>query len=340
MTTTKPSYTHLGQFPATRLRRTRQHNWLRDMVAETSLSVADLILPIFIRDTHSSQDILSMPDVKRHSVDEVVDFVGQVSDLKIPAICLFPYYEKSARQNNILQMLTPENMYCQAIRRIKKAFPNVGIITDVALDCYSTHGQDGVVLDGQILNDETLKIISDYAVTLAEAGADIIAPSEMMDGRVSSIRSSLDQNGFQNTAIMAYAAKYASNFYGPFRDAVGSKDCLAEADKNTYQLDPRNATEALREVSLDIGESADMVMVKPGLPYLDIVKSVKDTFNVPTFVYQVSGEYSMLKAASEKGWLDYNKCMQETLTSFKRAGADGILTYAAIDVANNIKRGI
>jgi len=335
-------YTNIdyGQFPSTRLRRNRTSQWLRRMVAETVLSADDLILPMFVRDGNSPSDIPSMPGVKRYTSDEIIDFVGQAHDVKIPAICLFPFHEKDKRHDNVLQMLTPENIYCDAISKIKKAFPHMGIITDVALDCYTTHGQDGIVRDGRIDNDETLEIISDYAVVLAEAGADIIAPSEMMDGRVSAIRQKLDQNGFHDIAIMSYAAKYASNFYAPFRDAVGSKTCLAQADKQTYQLDYRNAQEALREVALDIQESADMVMVKPGLPYLDIVKSVKDAFGVPTFVYQVSGEYAMLKAAAQNGWLDFDKCLHETLVACKRAGADGILTYGAIEAAEIIKKGL
>jgi porphobilinogen synthase len=339
MTSLQPKFLEQGQFPNTRLRRNRHTPWLRRLVAETELSANDLILSMFVRDSLSQSVIPSMPGVKRHTTDEIVDFVGKAYDLKIPAICLFPYYERAQRKDNVLHMLTPENIYCEAIRKIKSAFPDIGIIVDVALDCYTTHGQDGIVKDGQILNDQTIKVISDYAVVLAQAGADIIAPSEMMDGRVGAIRHRLDDSGFQDTAIMSYAAKYASNFYGPFRDAVGSKSCLAEADKNTYLMDYRNAREALREVALDIQESADMVMIKPGLPYLDIVKSVKDTFGVPTFVYHVSGEYAMLKAAAQNGWLDYDKCLHETLTACKRAGADGILTYGAIDAATLIKEG-
>lgn len=336
----KSKLTYTGQFPSTRLRRNRQNHWLRRLVAENSLSADDLILPMFVRDHLAESEVISMPGVMRHTSEEIIDFVGKAHDLKIPAICLFPYHQPHARQDNVLQMLTPENMYCDAIRKIKAAFPDMGIIADVALDCYAPHGQDGLVKDGKILNDETLEVIADYALVLAEAGADIIAPSEMMDGRVGAIRGKLDGAGFQDIAIMSYAAKYASSFYGPFRDAVGSKACLAQADKLTYQLDFHNAEEALREVALDIQESADMVMVKPGLPYLDVVKSVKDTFGVPTFVYQVSGEYAMLKAAAQNGWLDYDKCLYETLIAFKRAGADGILTYGAIEAATILQKGL
>lgn len=327
-----------GQFPEVRLRRNRLHPWIRRLVAQNTLSVDDLILPLFIRNTTSQAEIPSMPGIQRYTVDEIIDFVGRVHEANIPAIHIFPYYEPERRHENVIQMLTPENMYCEAIRRVKKTFPDVGIIVDVALDCYTTHGQDGIVRDGHIVNDETVKVVSDYAVILAQAGADIIAPSEMMDGRVRGIRRKLDISGFQDVGIMSYAAKYASNFYGPFRDAVGSKTCLAQADKNTYQMDFRNRNEALREVALDIAEGADTIMVKPALLYLDIVRDVKETFGMPTFAYQVSGEYSMLKAAFAQGWLDYNKCLIEILLACKRAGADGILTYAALEAAQLMKQ--
>lgn len=326
-------------FPDIRLRRNRQYKWLRDLVAETTLTVNDLIQVLFVRDAVSEAHISSMPGVKRYTSEEIVDTVGTLVDSKIPAVALFPYYEKERRSENVVQMLTPENSYCEAIRQIKKAHPDVGVIVDVALDTYATHGQDGIVRDGQVLNDETLEIISDYAVVLAEAGADIIAPSDMMDGRIHAIRRKLDNAGHHNVAVLSYAAKYASSFYSPFRDAVGSKECLGLADKCTYQLDPRNQSEALREVALDLAEGADMVMVKPGLPYLDIIQTVKETFQVPTFAFQISGEYAMLKAASEKGWLDFDSCLMETLISMKRAGADGILTYASLDAAKLLKAG-
>lgn len=326
-------------FPDVRLRRTRQHTWLRNLVSETTLTADDLIQVLFVRDAVSESDIPSMPGIKRHTAEEIVDAVGTIADAKIPAIALFPYYEKSRRCENVVQMLTPENNYCEAIRRIKATHPDIGIIVDVALDTYATHGQDGIVRDGQIQNDETLEVISDYAVVLAEAGADIIAPSDMMDGRVRAIRHKLDNAGHHNVGILSYAAKYASAFYGPYRDAVGSKNCLGKADKCTYQLDPRNKSEALREVALDLAEGADMVMVKPGLPYLDIIRDVKEAFQVPTFAFQVSGEYAMLKAAAEKGWLNYENCLMETLLSLKRAGTDGILTYASLDVVKLLKAG-
>lgn len=326
-------------FPQIRLRRNRTQQWLRDIVAETQLTPHDFVQVMFIRDAAAPADIPSMPGVRRYALDEITDAVGRAAEQKIPAIALFPYIEKKDRDENVLQMLTPENTYCQAVRKIKQAFPQVGLIVDVALDTYAVHGQDGVVADGKILNDVTLDVISDYALTLAEAGADVIAPSEMMDGRVGVIRQKLDQAGYTDTAILAYAAKYASNYYGPYRDAVGSKECLAQADKNTYQMDPRNSEEALRETALDISEGADMVMVKPAMLYLDIIQKVKQNFQMPTFAFQISGEYAMLKAAAQNGWLDYDKCMREALTSIKRAGADAILTYAGIETAKALKEG-
>ncbi len=340
MISARPNFITQGQYPSTRMRRNRKADWNRRLVAETRLSVDDLILPMFVRDATCEREIPSMPGVYRHTVEEIIDIVGQAHDAHIPAICLFPYHAREKRLDNVEHMLTPENIFCQAIREIKKAFPDIGIITDVALDCYAAHGQDGVIRDGLVLNDETNRVLSEYTVTLAEAGADVVAPSDMMDGRIGVIRDRLDAAGFQETSIMSYAAKYASNFYGPFRDAVGSKKCLAEADKKTYQLDFHNAQEAMRETALDIQEGADMVIVKPGMPYLDIVRGVKDTFGMPTFVYHVSGEYSMLKAAAMNGWLDYDACLYETLTACKRAGADGILTYAALEAADIIKKGI
>lgn len=312
---------------------------MRNLVAETTLTTNDLIQVLFVRDAVSEPHIPSMPGVKRHTSEEIVDTVGTLVDAKIPAVALFPFYEKERRRENVVHMLTPENSYCEAIRKIKEAHPDIGVIADVALDTYATHGQDGLVRNGQVLNDETLEIISNYAVVLAEAGADIIAPSDMMDGRVHAIRHKLDSAVYHNVAILSYAAKYSSAFYGPFRDAVGSKECLGMADKGTYQLDPRNKSEALREVALDLAEGADMVMVKPGLPYLDILRDVKEAFQVPTFAFQISGEYAMLKAASENGWIDFDSCLMETLICMKRAGADGILTYASLDIAKLLKAG-
>ena len=325
--------TNYGRFPEVRLRRNRHHEWLRRLVAETRLSVADLIQPVFVRSADSPAEIPSMPGIHRYTITELVDYVRELSPLKIPAVILFPYYEKSQRSKNVVDMLTPDNLQCLAARTLKQEFPDIGVIVDLALDVYTQHGQDGIIKDGRILNDSTLEIISRYAVVQAESGADIIAPSEMMDGRVGVIRQALDARGFQDVGIMSYAAKYASNFYGPFRNAVGSKDCLAQADKQTYQIDPANSLEAIREVALDIEEGADSVIVKPGLLYLDVLAKVKQTFGMPTFAYHVSGEYSMLKAAEASGWLDFDLCLIESLLAFKRAGADGILTYGALDAA-------
>ena len=323
-----------GMFPQVRLRRNRHHKWLRRLVAENQLSVDDLIQVIFVCGEDDPREIPAMPGVRRYSINEVVAYVASIRQKNIPAIALFPFYEKSARRENVVELLTQENLLCQAIRAIKQVHQDIGIITDVALDPYTDHGQDGLVRDGKIINDETVEIITRFAVLQAQAGADIIAPSEMMDGRVGAIRQALDEAGFQEVGIMSYAAKYASSFYGPFGDALGSKNCLGMADKFTYQMDPANSDEALREVALDLAEGADSVMVKPGLPYLDIVQRVKAEFCVPTFVYHISGEYAMLKAASLQGWLDYDACLLETLLAFKRAGANGILTYAGCDAAD------
>ena len=337
MQSTKISYNN--SFPKVRLRRNRTHSWLRNIVSETKLSVDDLICPIFIRDQKDEKDIPSIPGVQRHNLSELIDYVGQLRELKIPAIHLFPYFNKEDRLDNVVSMLTPDNMLCRAIEELKRQIPGIGIISDVALDCYSTHGQDGIVVDGKIDNDKTLEVISHYAQVQAAAGVDIIAPSEMMDGRIGAIREALDSHGHNDVGILSYAAKYASGFYGPFRDAVGSKNCLGQADKKTYQMDPRNAEEAMREIALDIEEGADWIMVKPGLLYLDILKMAKEQFKIPTFAFHVSGELAMLKAAAKNGWLDYNQCLIETMYAFKRAGADGILTYAAAEVATLLKEG-
>ncbi len=328
----------LGQFPQTRLRRNRQHEWMRRLVAENKLSVDDLIQVVFVRDASSPPEIPSMPGVRRYTIQELVEYATQLAENKIPALAIFPFYDKPDRNENVVHMLTADNLACQALQALKKAVPHMGVITDVALDCYTTHGQDGIIENGQIHNDKTLDVIADYAVIQAQAGADIIAPSEMMDGRIGVIRQALDAAGYQDTGIMSYAAKYASGFYGPFRDAVGSKNCLAQADKKTYQMDPANIQEALREVAMDIEEGADSVMVKPGLPYLDVVSRVRQAFCVPTFVYQISGEYAMLKAAAANGWLDYDTCFLETLMAFKRAGADGILTYGGLEAAQLLQQ--
>ncbi|MCB1783361.1 MAG: porphobilinogen synthase [Alphaproteobacteria bacterium] len=322
-----------GLFPSNRLRRLRSAPWIRDMVEENYVRPQDLILPVFIIEGQGNREsVTSMPGVERLSIDLLVESAKEAFDLGIPALALFPVTPAEKKSDDGAESANPDNLICRATQALKKALPEMGLVTDVALDPYTTHGHDGLLRDGCILNDETVEVLCKQALVQAQAGADIIAPSDMMDGRVASIRRALDGCGLQNAMIMAYAAKYASAFYGPFRDAVGSSGCLG-GDKKTYQMNPANTDEALREVSLDIQEGADMVMVKPGLPYLDIIYRVKNTFRMPTFAYHVSGEYAMLKAACAQGWLDYDKTILETMVSFKRAGADGILTYAAKDVA-------
>lgn len=329
------SYQPLGSFPHTRMRRIRREDWSRRFTRENSLSVDDLIWPLFVCEGQGCHEaIASMPGVERLAVDLVVEAVGEAIELGIPAVALFPATPQSKKTAECEEAVNPENLICRAVRAVKQSHGGkIGVICDVALDPYSSHGQDGLVRDGYVVNDETVEMLCRQAVVQAEAGCDVIAPSDMMDGRVGAVRKALDGAGFAHVQIMAYAAKYASAFYGPFRDAVGSAGNLGGGDKRTYQMDPANGNEALREVALDIAEGADSVMVKPGMPYLDIVRRVKDTFGVPTFAYQVSGEYAMLCAAAEKGWLDRDKVMLESLLSFKRAGADGVLTYFARDVA-------
>ncbi len=323
-------------YPATRLRRLRQRGWIREMVAEHHITPADLIWPVFvIEGKNERQAIPSMPGIYRHTIDLLIEELKAAQDVGIKAFALFPIVPTEFKDETGTQSFNPDSLICRALYEIKKALPDIGLIADVALDPYTTHGHDGLVKEGEILNDETLKTLCKQALVQAQAGADIIAPSDMMDGRVGQIRSILDQNDLTNTMIMAYAAKYASAFYGPFRDAVKSSSVL-KGDKKTYQMNPANAQEALREVALDIKEGADMVMIKPGLPYLDIVRQVKDTFKTPTFAYHVSGEYAMLHATCEKGWMDYDSTLFETLLSFKRAGCDGILTYGAVDFAKTI----
>jgi porphobilinogen synthase len=325
-------------FPATRLRRLRRHDWSRRLVAEATLSPADFIWPLFVIDgTNKREVVASMPGVERLSVDLAVGAAEEAAKLGIPVIALFPSTDPSLKTADGREATNENNLICRAVRAIKKAVPQIGVLCDVALDPYTTHGHDGVLVDDYVANDESVEILVRQALVQAEAGCDIIAPSDMMDGRVGAIRAGLEANGFRNTLIMAYAAKYASAFYGPFRDAVGSAKALT-GDKRTYQMDPANGDEALREVALDIAEGADMVMVKPGMPYLDLVRRVKETFGVPTFAYQVSGEYSMLLAAAERGWLDRERAMLESLIGFKRAGASGILTYFARDAAKLLTR--
>jgi porphobilinogen synthase len=317
-------------FPRTRLRRNRRTDWSRRLVRENELSVNDLIWPVFVHDGSADEiAISSMPGVSRLSLSRLTDAARQASDLGIPALAVFPVIDAAKKTLDGDEAHNPDNLVCQAVRACKAAAPNVGIICDVALDPFTTSGQDGIVRDGIILNDETVEALCRQSRVQAEAGCDVIAPSDMMDGRVAAIRDTLDAASLRDVQIMSYAAKYASAYYGPFRDAVGSKAALGAADKRTYQQDPANTDEALREVALDIEEGADMVMVKPGMPYLDVLHRVKQTSGLPTFVYQVSGEYAMLHAAAANGWLDHDKVMMEALVAFKRAGADGILTYAA-----------
>jgi porphobilinogen synthase len=326
-------------YPATRMRRLRQSVWSRRLVQENRLTAADLIWPIFIGEgTNRREPVASMPGVERHSVDLAVEAAADAAKLDIPVIALFPHTDTSLRTADGKEALNPDNLVCRAVRAIRREVPDIGILCDVALDPYTSHGHDGLIDGGRILNDATLEMLTRQALVQAEAGCNIIAPSDMMDGRVGAIRQSLEANGYQDVMIMAYSAKYASGFYGPFRDAVGSSAVL-KGDKKTYQMDPANSDEALREAELDIMEGADMIMVKPGLPYLDILYRVKTAFGLPTFAYQVSGEYAMIMAAVNNGWLDGDKVIEESLLAFKRAGADGILTYFARDVARRLKHG-
>lgn len=325
----------VGRFPTVRMRRNRRHRWTREMVAEQHLTAKDFIWPVFVHGGPEPEvPVPSMPGVVRYSLDAVVDAVGQAVELGIPAIAIFPATDPSKKTPLAEEALNPDNLVCQALRSLKQAFGNdVGLLADVALDPYSSHGQDGIVRDGYVANDETLDVLCRQAVVQAEAGCDIAAPSDMMDGRIGAIRAALDAEGRDDVVIMAYAAKYASAFYGPFRDAVGSSANLGQGDKKTYQMNPANGDEALREVALDLQEGADMVMVKPGMPYLDIVQRVSSTFQVPTFAYQVSGEYSILAGAADNDWLAREDVVLESLMSFKRAGATGILTYFAVEAA-------
>lgn len=325
-------------FPQSRLRRNRQDPWCRDLVAETHLSVKDFILPLFIREKTASYEITAMPGVFRYSLDELIPIAQKTVDLGIRAVILFPYTDPALKCEEGRESWNPNNLTCRAVRLLKEAFPHLGVIVDVALDPYTSHGHDGLLRKGKVANDETLEVLQKMALVHAQAGVDIVAPSDMMDGRIGAIRSALDQEHYQNVRILAYSAKYASAFYGPFREALGSLSSLGKADKKTYQMDPANAREALREGAQDLLEGADMLMVKPGLPYLDIIYRLKEAFPLPLFAYQVSGEYSMLKAAAEKGWIDYEKALMESLIAFKRAGASGILTYAALEAAELLQQ--
>ena len=330
--TNKPS------FPSTRMRRNRMKDFSRRLISENVLNVYDLIWPLFVTEgSKIKEEVPSMPGIYRNSIDELLKEAEKAIKLGIPAIAIFPQIDATLKDSNGSEAINENNLICRSIKSIKNEFPELGIITDVALDPFTDHGHDGLLINDEINNDETLKILAQQSLIQANAGCDIIAPSDMMDGRVGFIRSALDQANLKNTQILSYAAKYASGFYGPFRDAVSSSSNLGEASKSTYQMDPANSEEALKEVELDIAEGADMIMVKPGMPYLDIVKIVKDTFKIPTFVYQVSGEYSMLMGAINNNWLDGDKVIMESLISFKRAGANGILTYFAKQVAEKLK---
>ncbi len=328
-----------AEFPTSRLRRNRLDPWLRDLVAETSLTVKDLILPLFVREKTAPREIAAMPGVFRYTLDDIIPVCHKACQAGIRAVALFPHTHPDLKCDEGKEALNPNNLMCQTTRLLKEALPELGVIVDVALDPYTTHGHDGVMRNGLVANDETLEVLKEMALTLARAGVDVVAPSDMMDGRVGAIRRTLDQEGYQDVRILAYSAKYASAFYGPFREALGSQSCLGKADKKTYQMDPANAREALREAAQDILEGADMLMVKPGLPYLDIIYRLKEAFPLPIFAYQVSGEYSILKAAADKGWIDYEKALMESLIAFKRAGASVIISYAALEVAEMLKNG-
>jgi porphobilinogen synthase len=338
---TDPVARHIG-YPATRLRRNRRTDFSRRLVQEHRLTVDDLIYPCFVheatRGSGGPVPVASMPGVNRHTVDQLLAVAERCAGLRIPVMAIFPVIEPSLKTPDGSVAIDPDGLVPRTVRAIKSRFPELGVLTDVALDPFTSHGQDGVLDDnGYVLNDQTIEILCRQALVQAEAGVDIVAPSDMMDGRIGAIRQALEAKGLIHTQIMAYSAKYASGFYGPFRDAVGSASNLGKGSKKTYQMDPANTDEALREVALDLQEGADMVMVKPGMPFLDIVRRVKDTFKVPTFVYQVSGEYAMLKAAAANGWLDEKTVAIESLLGMKRAGADGILTYYAMDVADWIQ---
>jgi len=328
-------------YPHSRPRRLRRDAWSRDLVRESRLHAHDFILPVFVLEgSGKTQDIASMPGVQRMTLDRLLPVAEECVSLGIPVMALFPVLEPSLKSEDGREALNAKGLVPTVVRALKKRFPELGLMTDVALDPFTTHGQDGLLdATGYIVNDETVAVLAQQALVQAEAGVDIVAPSDMMDGRIGAIRAALEEADHIHTRIMAYSAKYASAFYGPFRDAVGSAANLGKSNKKVYQMDPGNSDEALREVALDIAEGADMVMVKPGMPYLDIVRRVKDEFRLPTFAYQVSGEYAMLKAAAQNGWLDHDAVMMEALGAFKRAGADGVLTYFALDAARALRAG-
>lgn len=326
----------MAVYPQMRLRRLRKTDWMRRMVAETRLDVSDLIWTCIVSDAGPDRvDVPSLPGVQRLSVNALVEEARKAADLGIPALAIFPNISAELKTEDAREAANPKGLVPEAVRAIKKAVPNIGVIVDVALDPYTTHGHDGLMEGDIILNDPTVEALSEVGVMLAKAGADIVAPSDMMDGRIGAVRDALDEAGHVDVAIMSYAAKFASGFYGPYRDAIGTSAAL-KGDKRTYQMNPANLDVALREVELDIAEGADMIMVKPGMPYLDVISAIRAEFSRPTFAFQVSGEYAMMKAAGANGWLDYDRIMMESLLSFKRAGCDGILTYAALDVAKQL----
>jgi porphobilinogen synthase len=326
-------------YPTTRMRRNRRDDWTRRLVAENKLSADDLIWPVFVHDGDEPRiPVPSLPGIDRLSISQLVADVGEAKALGIPLVAIFPVVDPSLKSTEAEEAYNPDNLICRAVKSVTDAHPDMGIMCDVALDPFTSHGHDGLLRDGYIVNDETIDVLCKQTLVQAQAGCNVIAPSDMMDGRIGAIRAALDSAGFEHVRIMAYAAKYASALYGPFRDAVGSAPNLSGGDKKTYQMDPANGDEALREVSLDIAEGADMVMVKPGLFYLDILYRVKQTFGMPSFAYQVSGEYAMIRGAGERGWLDGDQAIEEALLSFKRAGADGVLTYAALATARKLAR--
>lgn len=327
-----------GKYPQVRLRRSRLNDWSRRLIAEHNITVNDLVLPLFVcEDSNISEPVDSMPGVHRLSIDNLTKKVQEAEKLGIPAVALFPVVHKAKKTPLAEEAYNNNNLICNTVKALKEKTSNIGIICDVALDPYTSHGQDGLVESGYVVNDKTVDVLCKQALTLANAGADIVAPSDMMDGRIGAIRDALDTSEHQNVKILSYAAKYASHFYGPFRDAVGSASELGQGDKKTYQMDFSNRNEALQEVAQDIYEGADMVMIKPGMPYLDVIARIKDNFNIPVFAYQVSGEYAMIKAAAEKGTLNEGKALTEALIAFKRAGANGIFTYAALEVAKELQ---